>query len=73
MTEKLKKLKNWKEKKAKEQNYFHEIRGKMDQQQNGRRQKGPQQNGLRQSGRAKKMCFCYYSDSKGLSLDSLAV
>jgi len=37
--------------KAKEKNYFLEIRAKkvrskMDQQQNGQRQKAPQQNGL---------------------------
>jgi len=48
--------------KTKEKNYFGEIcakkvRSKVDQQQNGQRQKGPQQNGLRQSGRAKKTCF----------------
>jgi len=46
---------------AKEKNYFCEIciknvRSKMDQQQNGQRQKGPQQNWLRQSGRAIKSC-----------------
>jgi len=50
--------------KAKEKNYFREIRAKkvhskMDQQQNGQCQKGPQQNGPRQSGRAIKSCTLF--------------
>jgi len=56
----LKKLKNWKKKKAKKN--FREIcakkvHSKMEQQQNGQRQKGPQQNRQRQSGCTKKTCF----------------
>jgi len=46
-------VKNWKKIKAKEKNYFCEIRAKkvrlkMDQQRNGKRQKRPQQNKPRQ-------------------------